>query len=357
MPITHRLLAIAVAVLWGTNFLAIDASLQQFPPMFLVALRFAVMAIPTVLFVPRPQVPFRWLLGYGLGFGTLQFLFLYWGLAVGMPVGLASLVLQASAPFTVLLGATLLRERVTSAQVLGILAAVGGLTVVGWYRSENATLLPFLLTLAGAFGWAIGNICNRQARTTEPLRLTMWMSIVPPVPMLVLSLLVEGPGAIAHSFVTIGTPTGLLALAGLGYTVLVATVVGTGLWTWLMSQHAASVVAPYSLLVPVVGMSSAWVLLGQAVSVTEMLGATLIVGGVLLGSLRVRMPAWARVRLLGWGRVRLSGGAREPIATEIPTPVRVQGWVAPSGSSARWVAAQVPSRRRPSSAAGSGTAV
>jgi hypothetical protein len=72
--------------------------------------------------------------------------------------------------------------------------------------------------------------------------------------------------------------------------------------------------------VPVVGMSSAWVLLGQEVSVTEMLGATLIVGGVLLGSLRVRMPAWAQVRLLGWGRVRLSGGAREPIATEIPTP-------------------------------------
>src|SRR3990170_2369134 len=105
MPISHRLLAMSVAVMWGLNFIAIDASLAQFPPFLLVALRFAIIAVPTVLLIPRPQVPVRWLLGYGIGFGTLQFLFLYWGMAVGMPTGLASLVLQSSAPFTVLLGA------------------------------------------------------------------------------------------------------------------------------------------------------------------------------------------------------------------------------------------------------------
>lgn len=314
MPISHRLLAMSVAAMWGLNFLAIDASLQQFPPMLLVSLRFAVLAIPALLFVPRPQVPVRWLIGYGVGFGILQFAFLFWGMAIGMPAGLASLVLQASAPFTVLLGAVLLRERLTPLQVTGILVAVGGLTVVGWYRFENAALLPFLLTLAGAFGWALGNICNRQAKTVEPLKLTFWMSVVPPVPMLLVSLVVEGPAEIAASFAGLGTRTGVLALVGLAYTALIATIAGSGVWSWLMARHPAGIVAPFSLLVPVVGMSAAWLVLGQAVSVTELGGAVLIVGGVLLGSFRgIRVAARRR------GRERFAA-ASPPPPTDAPAP-------------------------------------
>ncbi|WP_349827872.1 EamA family transporter [Brevibacterium litoralis] len=306
MPITHRLLAASVAIMWGVNFLAIDASLAQFPPYFLVAFRFALIAVPTLLFVPRPRVRWRWLIGYGIGFGTLQFLFLYWGMAIGMPAGLASLVLQTSAPFTVLLGATFLRERLSGPQVVGILVAVSGLAVVGAYRAEAAAFLPFLLTVAGAFGWAIGNICNRQARTTEPLRLTLWMSVVPPVPMLALSLAAEGPGAIAESFTSLGSTTGVLSLVGLAYTVLVGTVVASGIWSWLMARHPAGAVAPFSLLVPVVGITAAWVVLGQAAAGQELLGGLLLVCGVFLGSLS-RFP-WTPVR------------APEPAPAPVPVP-------------------------------------
>ncbi|GAA1711238.1 EamA family transporter [Isoptericola hypogeus] len=288
MPARHRLLAALVALMWGLNFIAIEASLEHFPPMFLVALRFAVIAVPTVLFVPWPRVPVRWLVGYGLGFGTLQFLFLYWGMSAGMPAGLASLVLQMSGPFTVLLGATFLRERVSGRQMLGILVAVGGLTLVAWQRAENASVVPFLLTLAGAFGWAIGNVCNRQARPESPLRLTLWMSVVPPVPMLALSLVVEGPHEIAASLTSFDEPGAVGALVGLAYTVLVGTVLGSGVWTWLMARHPAGVVAPFSMLVPVVGMTAAWLILGERVTVAEGAGAALVVGGVLLGSTRAR---------------------------------------------------------------------
>ncbi|NUL46226.1 EamA family transporter [Cellulosimicrobium funkei] len=289
MPVSHRLLAASVAIMWGFNFLAIDASLAQFPPYFLVALRFALIAIPTILLVPRPNVKWTWLVGYGLGFGTLQFLFLYWSMAIGMPAGLASLVLQTSAPFTVLLGATFLRERLSGPQVIGILVAVAGLAVVGLYRAETAAILPFLLTVAGAFGWAVGNICNRQARTTEPLRLTLWMSVVPPLPMLALSLAVEGPETIMKSFSTLTTTTGVLALAGLAYTVIIGTVAASGMWSWLLARYPAGSVAPYSLLVPVVGISAAWIVLGQAAAWQELLGGALLVSGVCLGSLR-RLP-------------------------------------------------------------------
>lgn len=291
MPIRHRLLAAGVAVMWGLNFIAIHASLEHFPPMFLVALRFAVIAVPTLLLVPRPQVELRWLVGYGVGFGTLQFLFLYWGMAAGMPAGLASLVLQASAPFTVLIGATVLRDRVSQRQLAGVLLACAGLAVVGWQRAESSAVVPFLLVLAGAFGWAIGNVCNARAKAQNPLHMTLWMSVVPPVPMLVVALLFEGPSRISDSLTNWGSPTAAPAVIGLAYTVLIGTLAGSGIWTWLMARHPAGVVAPFSMLVPVVGMSAAWVLLGEAVSAGELLGAAVVVAGVLLGSRRGRTAA------------------------------------------------------------------
>lgn len=288
MPLRHTLLALTVAALWGSNFIAIDVSLTTYPPLLLAALRFVLVAIPTVLLVRPPQVPRRWLIGYGLGFGVLQFGFLYWGMAVGMPAGLASLVLQASAPFTVLLGAVLLRERLTPIRVLGIGVAVLGLGLVGWQRAEHAAFLPFLLTLAAGVGWAVGNICNRQARTREPFRLMLWMTVIPPVPLLALSLLVEGPDRIGAAFGAVLTPQGIAATLGLLFTVLVAVIAGSGIWTWLLSRHPAGLVAPFSLLVPVFGMTSAWLILGETVRPGELFGALLIVLGVLLGTLSLK---------------------------------------------------------------------
>ncbi len=292
MPVRHRLLALTVAACWGVNFIAIDASLGHFPPFLLAAVRFAVIAIPTILLVPRPQVETRWLVGYGLGFGTFQFLFLYWGMAAGMPAGLASLVLQASAPFTVLLGVVLLRVRLSPVAAGGVALAVAGLATVGWQRAtEPAALVPFLLVLAGAFSWAIGNLCTAQAKAPNPLHLTLWMSVVPPLPMLALSLLVEGPAEIGAALTAWDSPSAVPALLGLGYTVLIGTVLGSGLWSWLMARHPAGTVAPFSMLVPVVGMSAAWLLLGETVSAGELAGAAAVVTGVLIATRPPRRTA------------------------------------------------------------------
>ncbi|MEI4272981.1 EamA family transporter [Klenkia sp. LSe6-5] len=289
MSTRDRLLACLVAVCWGLNFVAIHLALEQFPPFFLVALRFAVIAVPTVLLVPRPGVPWRWVLGYGVGFGILQFVFLYLAMAVGMPTGLASLVLQSSAPFTVLLAGVLLRERLTARQGLGTAVAITGLAGIAVHRADvdgGALLLPVLLTMCGGLGWALGNLATRQARAPHPLRLTLWMSVVPPLPMLGVSLLVEGPARIGEAFTDLGSTTGLLALAGLAYTVLVGTLLGSGLWAALMSRNPSSSVAPFSMLVPVAGIAAAWVLLAEPPSTTELAWGALVVAGVLVGSAR-----------------------------------------------------------------------
>lgn len=281
MPVRHRLLALLVAVLWGVNFIAIHASLEQFPPFFTVALRWLPLAVAAVLFVPKPDVAWRWILLYGLGFGILQFTFLYWGMATGMPAGLASLVLQSSAPFTVVLGA-LLGEHLSTRRGLGVLIALAGLTVVGSQRGDLSAAWPFVLTVLGGLGWAVGNLAVRRAQATQPFRLTMWMSVVPPVPMLLLSLAVEGPQRIGDSITSAASRTGAEALAGLAYTVVVATVLGTGIWSWLMARHPAGTVAPFSMLVPVTGLTAAWVALGERPSALEWVGCAVVVVGVLL---------------------------------------------------------------------------
>ena len=291
MPVRHRLLAVAVAAIWGVNFLAIHASLTHFPPFFLVALRFLLIAIPTVIFVPRPQVPLRWLIGYGLGFGVAQFIFLYWGMAAGMPTGLASLVLQISGPFTLALGALLLGEKVRRLQWVGICVAMAGMVLVGVSRAQAAAIVPFLLVLAGGLGWAFGNLASRLAKPPNPLHLTLWMSVVVPVPMLVLSLLAEGPARIASSMAGAFGPEAVPAWIGLAYTCIIGTAVGSGIWTWLLARHPAGVVAPFSMLVPVAGILTAALVLGERPTWLELLGGGVVVVGVMIGSRRAAVPA------------------------------------------------------------------
>ena len=193
MTARDRMLAALVAVFWGLNFLAVRIGLDHFPPFFLAALRYLVLAVPVVLFVPFPDVRLRWLLGYGLGFGAFQFGLLFLAIDMGMPTGLSSVVVQASAPLTVLLGALLLSERVSGRGLVGIGLAVLGMVAIGVDRAQATTLLPMALTLLAALGWALGNLSSRLARPSSPLRFALWMSVVPPVPLLALSAAMEGP--------------------------------------------------------------------------------------------------------------------------------------------------------------------
>ncbi|WP_141807797.1 EamA family transporter [Nocardia bhagyanarayanae] len=292
-----RLLGLTVVLLWGLNFIAIRVGLDHFPPLFFAALRFAVLAVPVLLFVPRPNVPLRWLLLYGTGFGVLQFAFLFTAMREGMPTGLASLVLQSSAPFTVVLGALLLGERLRPIQLGGLFVAVAGIVVIGADRVHVAPLLPLLLTLAGGLGWAFGNIGSRLAaasREVNPLHLTLWMTVVPPLPLFALSALAEGPATGWHALTDIASPTGWPALVGLAYIVALGTVVGSGLWTFLMSRYPAGAVAPLSLLVPVIGIAAAWAFLHETPTASQLLGGLIVITGAFVATTGGRRPRAAK---------------------------------------------------------------
>jgi O-acetylserine/cysteine efflux transporter len=171
----------------------------------------------------------------------------------------------------VLLGGIWLHEHLSVRQFAGVAVAVAGLAVIAVHRFQTAAWLPVVLTLCGALGWAIGNVCSRQAKAPNALHLTLWSATVPPLPMLALALVVEGPRRIGHSLATVFTAEALPAVLGLLYVVVVATLIGYGIWNSLLARHPSNVVAPFSMLVPVVGVLASWVVFDEVPDLVELL--------------------------------------------------------------------------------------
>ena len=191
------LLALVVILAWGVNFVVIKVGLHGMPPMLLGALRFTLAAVPAVFFVRRPQIPWRLLVLYGATIQLGQFVFLFTGMYVGMPAGLASLVLQSQAFFTLVFAMLFLGERLRMQNLLGLAIAAGGLVVIAAQGGRAMTLAGFLLTICSAAMWAFGNIVTKKVGRANLVSLVVWASLVPPVPFFLLSLWFEGPQRIA----------------------------------------------------------------------------------------------------------------------------------------------------------------
>ncbi|MGG7447080.1 O-acetylserine/cysteine exporter [Kosakonia oryzendophytica] len=285
------LLAMLVVVAWGLNFVVIKVGLHNMPPLMLAGLRFVLVAFPALLFVARPKIPLSLLLGYGLTISFGQFAFLFCAIKFGMPAGLASLVLQAQAFFTIILGAGVFGERLQAKQLVGITLAILGVLVLieSSLTGQHVPMIGFILTLAGAFSWACGNIFNKKImqHTSRPavMSLVVWSALIPIVPFMLASLIVDGPAAILQSLVSIDVTT----LLSLVYLAFVATIVGYGIWGSLLGRYETWRVAPLSLLVPVVGMASAALLLGEMLSVLQLLGALLVMAGLYINVFGFRL--------------------------------------------------------------------
>ncbi|MER6750577.1 EamA family transporter [Streptomyces fungicidicus] len=284
---SHVLLAVLVTAVWGVNFTVIEVGLDHFPPLLFSALRFLVAALPAVFLVGRPKVAWKWIVGVGLALGVAKFGLLFVGMNAGMPGGLSSLVLQIQAVFTALFAFALLGERPSGRRLVGMAVALAGIGVAAVDEGASGPLLGFALVVAAAACWGVSNILTRKAAPPDALNFMIWVSTVPVLPLLVLSLLLEGPSADLEALRGLDP-------AGVGTVLFVAwaaTVFGFGAWGWLLRRHPASTVAPFSLLVPVFGMSSAALFLGESVTPLRCCAAALLVGGVALASVTRRGPS------------------------------------------------------------------
>lgn len=299
-------LALLVVVVWGLNFVVIKVGLHHMPPLLLAGLRFLLVAFPAIFFVARPKVPLTLLLGYGLTISFGQFAFLFCAIKFGMPAGLASLVLQAQAFFTMALGAFVFSERLQRKQLAGIALAIIGVLVLieaslngqhieASLNGQHIAMSGFMLTLAAAFSWACGNIFNKKIMQHSPrpavMSLVVWSALIPILPFLLSSLLLEGADHITQSLITIDMTTILSLL----YLAFVATILGYGIWGALLGRYETWRVAPLSLLVPVVGLASAAVLLGETLTGMQLAGAVLIMAGLYINVFGFRVRRTARV--------------------------------------------------------------
>ncbi|MFI6334664.1 EamA family transporter [Streptomyces sp. NPDC050535] len=300
---TRIALAVLVAAVWGVNFTVIEVGLDHFPPLLFSALRFLVAALPAVFFVGRPKVAWKWIVAVGLVLGVAKFGLLFIGMDAGMPAGLSSLVLQIQAVFTALIAIAFLGERLTGIRLLGMAVALCGVALAAVDEGAAGPVGAFALVVVAAACWGVSNVLTRKASPPDALNFMVWVSTVPVLPLLCLSLLTEGPSRDLAALRA-------LDWQGAGVVVYVAwitTVFGFGAWGWLLHRHPASTVAPFSLLVPVFGMSSAALFLGESVSPLRWGAAALLVGGVGLTS-----PAPVRHR----AKVHLADGPARPQTKE-----------------------------------------
>ena len=276
MPLAHSAMAVLVVGIWGTNFVVIHAGLARFPPFTFAALRFLLASVPLLWFVPRPRLPLGTVIAYGFLIGVGQFGLMLYAIAGHIAPGLASLVIQTQAFFTVMIAAFLARETIRSRTVVALLLCAIGIAAVAVRGGGDADLLGILLVLGGALGWACGNIVVKRAGRVEMLPLVVWSSLVSAIALLGAALAFEGPARFVTS-IEHADRGGWLALAWQSFG---NTLFGYGIWNWLLARHPAAQVAPMGLLVPIFGMSASAYMLGEAMPAWKLAAAALVLAGL-----------------------------------------------------------------------------
>jgi O-acetylserine/cysteine efflux transporter len=284
ITLPHLLLGLAAIAVWGSNFVVIRLALGEMPPLLFAALRFTFAVLPAIAFVRRPPVPWANLAAYGLLIGAGQFGLLFIAMRASISPGLASLVIQTQVFFTIMLAVLLSGERVTAANWAGLLLGAAGIAVIGAHGGASATPFGLLLVLLAALCWAGGNMVARRRRVNM-LGYVVWASLFSVPPLVALTLLLEGGRG------------DLAALAGAGWAEWGAVawqsfgnaLFGFGVWGFLLARYPAAVVSPLALLVPVVGMGTSALWLGEPLPAWKLLAALLVISGLAVNLLLPRL--------------------------------------------------------------------
>ena len=286
LPARHLLLAIAVVAIWGTNFVVMKTAMAHVPPLLLATLRFGFALVPGLLFLPRPKTPWPIMAAYGLMAGT-QFGLVYLAVDGHISPGLASLVVQAQVFFTIGLAMHFARETVPGYQWFALTLAVAGIVVIMLHTDGTTTVSGLALMLVAALSWAGANIASKRAGNVNMLAFVVWSSGYAVPPLIVLSLTFEGFEVIRTSLQTASAAVwGAIFWQAWGNTLF-----GYAAWGWLLARHPAATISPIALLVPVFGMGSAALLIGESLPPWKLHAALLVMTGLALNVL------WPRLRM------------------------------------------------------------
>ncbi|MGN6671609.1 MAG: EamA family transporter [Candidatus Nucleicultricaceae bacterium] len=278
MTLQHTFFAILTAFIWGVNFIAIKLSYESFTPFALLTVRFLATVFPLIFFVKKPDCSWLLLFKIALFLWLGQFIFTFLAIYMGMPAGITALVLQVQAIFTVGLTAMLHSYRPRLTEILGIFISLMGIALIGCQIEGKTNLIGFFFLLLGALSTSFSNLLYRGKTNVNPLGLVVWSSLIPPIPLFILSLIFEGPWALITSFERLTFVSGSSVL----YTSYFSTVIGSSLWAYLLRNYEPARVVPFGLLVPVFSIVAAFFVLDETVTLETILAASLIILGLLL---------------------------------------------------------------------------
>jgi O-acetylserine/cysteine efflux transporter len=293
-----------VVAVFGINFVVIKAGLRDLPPFLFALLRFFFSAVPFVFFLPRPRTPWHWIVLYGALIGAGQFGPLYYAMRDDISPGLASLVIQSQAVFTIALSVWIFRERVGALALTGVVVAVAGLGVIACHLDGSATLPGIAIVLAAGLAWAAANVVGKKASAEREapfgmLAFIAWASVFAIPPLVLLTAVLEGPAVAWHAIENAGAG----AWGAVAWQVVGNTLFAWAAWSYLMARHDAAIVAPYALLIPVFGMGASALVLGEPLPAWKLAGGALVVAGI------------AAIVLSGTGRAKPAHAARSPTPT------------------------------------------
>nr|WP_245008183.1 EamA family transporter [Pseudoalteromonas piscicida] len=268
-------MALIVVIIWGLNFSVIKFGLAELPPILFSGLRFLVVAIPAVFFIPFPKTSVWNVLGVGLFLGVLKFSLLFIAMESNASAGIASLLLQAQVIFTILLSVLLLKETMERFQVVGISIATFGFSLFFINSSGSTTILGAVFILFAALFWSFSNLIMKRLQDVNLLHFIVWVSLVPPLPLFTLSYFIETDAPLTLLLNT--TTQSWLSIAYVGY---ISTLIAFAVWGWLLKNHKAAAVTPFALLIPIVGIVGSALLLNEQLMLMEAIGGGFILCGL-----------------------------------------------------------------------------
>lgn len=281
----HIILAILVAAIWGLNFVVIKIGLENFPPLLFSCLRFLLSALPAVFFLKKPLVSLKYIIGIGIVLGVIKFTFLFEGISLGMSAGLSSLVLQSQVFFSIIAARFIFHETISPIKMSGIGLGIIGIILIATQNDSSITPSGFAFTIGAAIAWSYSNILMRKMGKTKMLNFMVWMSLVPIIPMFLLSWRIEGLESMTIAITSI-KPIGWAALL---YVSFLTTVFGYAVWGWLLSQFPVGSVTPFALLIPIFGMLSSSLILGEQFTTIKLVASALILLGLAINTLGDKM--------------------------------------------------------------------
>lgn len=284
MPVSHLFLALLVVLIWGVNFIFVKFGLDEMSPLVLCAIRFLLASVPAVFFIKPPEVPFRIVAAYGLVMFAMQFSLLFIGMQIGMTPGMASLLMQVQVFFSIFFAVVFLGEKPSFGQIIGAMISFSGIGLVAMHFDADVSLYGFLFIMAAAATWGIGNLITKKIKTNNLISVIVWGSFIACFPMFLLAFLIEGSSSFVYTYEHLTWKGG----AALLYIVYISTWIGYGVWNWLISRYPVGMIVPFTLLVPVVGMLSSILILGEPFQLWKLVSGLLVISGLCINIISTR---------------------------------------------------------------------